>query len=84
MKTLFAKAQAKLTIKAMDAKEGVKNFITNEISAKGTTEEGTNTYGGLVIAIIAIALIVLTVKVVFPNIMDFFNKGTTKRPADWV
>lgn len=84
MKNVFAKLQAKATIKAMDAKEGVQNFLTSEASVKGTSEEGTNTYGGQVAALIFIALLVVGLKIVGPAIMDGWQKGTTKFPSSWV
>ncbi|MDI3236418.1 hypothetical protein QK289_15495 [Exiguobacterium antarcticum] len=84
MKNALAKLQAKATIKAMDAKEGLENFITSEASVKGTSEEGTNTYGGQVGALIFIGLVVFTLKVVVPAVMDGWQKGTTKFPANWV
>ena len=84
MKNFIANLQAKATIKALDAKEGVKNFVTSEVSAKGTMEEGVNSYGAVVLGVIVIAAAVVAYKLGFANILDFFQKGTTKRPADWV
>lgn len=84
MKNFIAKLQAAATIKAIDAKEGVKNFVTSEVSAKGTMEEGVNSYGVVVLGVIVIALAVIAYKAGFLNIFDGFQKGTTKRPADWV
>lgn len=84
MKKFIAKLQAKATMKALDAKEGVKKFVTSEVSASGVMQEGILLYGGIVLGVIVIALAVIAYKGGFANIFDFFQKGTTKRPADWV
>ena len=74
---------AKVEMKKMDVTEGVKNFVTSEVSAKGTMEEGVNSYGAVVLGVIVIALAVLAYKAGFANILDFFQDGTSKRPTDW-
>jgi len=80
---LSYKISAKMQMKQMDMQEKVQGFIASQRSAKGTTEEGTNTYAAIVIGVIVLAISVPVMRTVFGNIMDFFQDGTTKTPANW-
>lgn len=83
LKEKMAALTAKIEMKKMDVQDQVKNFVTSEVSAKGTMEEGVNSYGAVVLGVIVLALAVIAYKTGFANILDQFQDGTTKRPTDW-
>lgn len=81
-KTINA-VMVKVQMKKMDLQEKVTDFVTSEVSAKGTMEEGVNAYGAVVLGLAVLIAAYVAYKLVFDNIFDFFQDGTTKRPADW-
>jgi len=73
----------KVQMKKMDVQNSINEFVTSEVSAKGTMEEGVNSYGAVVLGVLVLIAAVTAYELIFGNIFDFFQDGTTKRPADW-
>lgn len=81
----------KLGINLMNGYERVKNkainFIKDEKSLKGTTEEGQLTFGNVVFVLIVIAIVSVFLTAAFTELGNQFMDGVTGKqttpPGDW-
>lgn len=56
-------------------KAAFKNFLTDERSAKGQTEEGWMVYAVIIIGILVLAIVAPFIDTAFNSIGNFFNDG---------
>lgn len=81
--TYSQKLYAKAEILKGNVIERVRNFNSEETSAKGTSEEGVLVYIGVALGILVGAIVILFGKDVFTVVMNQFKTGTSKVPTGW-